>query len=167
MKLNKLIVISCAILAFSCSTDNENGMDEEQMEVSALIGTWNMTDVRFTEDPNNTELNLADEIVDVLVAEDCILVSFTFNEDGSAVAENSVQFLEINVGPTGLDVPCPTETTTDSTQWSLEGDQLTFINEDLVEETITIQLDGDTLIIAGEEIDSDNFSEGEAVFTRQ
>ena len=165
--MKKSIIVFFSVLFFtSCSTDNDADNDIQE-EVSGLVGTWNLTDVRFSGEAGGLEVNLADQIVDALVAEDCVLVSFTFNEDGTAVSENSVQFLEINAGLTGLDVSCPTDTTIDTTQWSLDGDQLTFINEDLEEETITIQLDGTTLIISGEDIDSDNFSEGEAIFTRQ
>ena len=110
---------------------------------------------------------LADEIVDELLAEDCFLVSFTFNADGTATAEDKVNYIEVNAGPSGLEVPCPSQSDIESTLWSLDGDQLTFINDNQEEETITIQLEEDTLIIAGEDIDEDNYAGAEAVFTRQ
>lgn len=162
--MKKGILIICSLLiSMACSTDNEN---EEMMESSALVGTWNMTDVRFEEDPEDTSLNLADEIVDRLVQEECFLVSFTFNADGTVSSLDRVSFIEVNVGPMGLDVPCPEESLTETGQWVLEGDQLSLVGEE-EEETIEIQLEGDILIIAGEQIDAENFTGAEAVFTRQ
>lgn len=163
MKKGIIALMSIVFLA-SCSTDSEN---DEMLETSALVGTWNMTDVRFQEDPNDTSLNLADEIVDQLVEEGCFLVSFTFNADGSAFGENKVNYIEINAGPTGLDVPCPEQSDIEATIWSLTGNQLTFINENQEEETITIQLEGNTLILAGDDINAENYTGAEVVFTRQ
>ncbi|GMN11632.1 hypothetical protein MTsPCn9_24900 [Croceitalea sp. MTPC9] len=163
MKKGITAIIALLFLA-SCSTDNEN---DGMLEASALVGTWNMTDVRFEEDPNDTSLNLADEIVDQLVEESCFLVSFTFNADGTATADNKVNYIEVNAGPTGLDVPCPNQSDVETTTWSLVGNQLTFINEDLEEETITVQLEGNTLILAGDDINAENYTGTEVVFTRQ
>lgn len=159
-----IIALMAIVFLASCSTDSEN---DEMLETSALVGTWNMTDVRFQEDPNDTSLNLADEIVDQLVEEECFLVSFTFNADGSASGENKVNYIEINAGPTGLDVPCPEQSDIEATIWSLTGNQLTFINENQEEETITIQLEGNTLILAGDDINAENYTGAEVVFTRQ
>jgi len=159
-----ITAIIALLFLVGCSTDSEN---DEMLETSALVGTWNMTDVRFEEDPNDTSLNLADEIVDQLVNENCFLVSFTFNADGTASADNKVNFIQVNAGPMGLDVPCPDQSDVETTTWSLVGDQLTFINEDLEEETITIQLEGNTLILAGDDINAENYTGAEVVFTRQ
>lgn len=163
--MKKGILAIFALLFFiSCSTDSEN---DEMLETSALVGTWNMTDVRFQEDPTDTSLNLADEIVDQLVEENCFLVTFTFNADGTASGENKVNYIEINAGPTGLEVPCPEQSDMEATLWSLTGNQLTFINEDQEEETITIELEGNTLILAGDDINAENYTGAEVVFTRQ
>ncbi len=162
--MKKVIIMIGAMLCFTaCSTDNENN---DELEASTLVGTWNMTDVRFPEDPSDTSLNLADEIVDQLVQENCFLVSFTFNADGSVTSEDKINFIEVNVGAMGLDVPCPDNSTVETAQWVLEGNQLTLTGADQ-EETITINLDSNTLIIAGEEINAQNYAGAEAVFTRQ
>jgi hypothetical protein len=161
--MKKVIIMLGAVLFFTaCSTDNEN---DGELESSALVGTWNMTDVRFPDDPNDTSLNLADEIVDQLVQENCFLVSFTFNADGSVTSEDKVNFIEVNAGM-GLDVPCPDNSTVETAQWVLEGNQLTLTGADQ-EETITIDLSSNTLIIAGEEINAQNYAGAEAVFTKQ
>ncbi len=162
--MKKVIIMLGAVLYFTaCSTDNEN---DGELEASTLVGTWNMTDVRFPDDPNDTSLNLADEIVDQLVQENCFLVSFTFNADGSVSSEDKVNFIEVNSGPMSLDVPCPDNSTVETAEWILEGNQLTLTGANQ-EETITIELDGNTLIIAGEEINAQNYAGAEAVFTKQ
>ena len=165
MKSYVFPIIAVLTLFSACSTDSDDNNDDAN-DASSLVGTWNMTDVRFTEVDDAT-LILADEIVDELLAEDCFLVSFTFNADGTATAEDKVNYIEVNAGPSGLEVPCPSQSDIESTLWSLDGDQLTFINDNQEEETITIQLEEDTLIIAGEDIDEDNYAGAEAVFTRQ
>jgi len=165
MKSYVFPIIAVLTLFSACSIDGDDNNDDAN-DASSLVGTWNMTDVRFTEVDDAT-LILADEIVDELLAEDCFLVSFTFNADGTATAEDKVNYIEVNAGPSGLEVPCPSQSDIESTLWSLDGDQLTFINDNQEEETITIQLEEDTLIIAGEDIDEDNYAGAEAVFTRQ
>ncbi|WP_350292757.1 lipocalin family protein [uncultured Croceitalea sp.] len=162
MKKGITVIIVLLFLA-GCSTDSENN---EMLETSALVGTWNMTDVRFEEDPNDTSLNLADEIVDQLADENCFLVSFTFNADGTVSSEDKVNFIQVNAGPMGLDIPCPEDSVVETAQWSLEGNQLT-ITGDNQEETITIQLEGNTFVIAGADINAENYTGAEAVFTRQ
>ena len=154
-------------LMFSCSTDGDDN-DNETPDSSTLVGTWNMSDVRFEEDPNDTSLNLADEVVDFLFAQDCILVSFTFNADGSVTSSDRINYLEINAGPNGLDVPCPTESDVEAATWILDGDQLTLDDGNGSVETITITFEGNnTFVISGDEIDANNYAGAEAVFSRQ
>ena len=66
----------------------------------------------------------------------------------------------------GLDVPCPQESVMETAQWVLEGNQLTITGAE-EEETITIELEGNTMVILGEEINAQNYTGAEAVFTRQ
>jgi len=165
MKFKLIAIVATLALTLSCSSDSEDDGAEMMSGESNLIGTWNLSDVNF-EDQSDIELNLAVEIVDNLAAEECYLVIFTFNADGTASAEDKTNFIEVNAGPNGLDVPCPTQSDTESSTWSLVGNQLTFINAELEEETIEIIIEGDTLIIAGEAIDPDNFTGAQAIFTR-
>ena len=167
MKKNWTLIGIVSILLIACSTDGDSNDAEEMVTTSALVGTWNLTDVRFMEDPNDTSLNLADEIVDQLVQENCVLVTFTFNENGSVSSSDKLNFIEINAGPTGLDVPCPEQSEDLTGTWTLEGNQLTVDDGSGTVETLTVELDGNTLIIPGEEIDPENYGDAEAVFTRQ
>ncbi len=165
MKKNWILLAIATMTLFACSTDNEGNNDE--LETSALVGTWNMTDVRFSEDPNDSTLILADELVDQLVQENCVLVSFTFNADGTVSSTDKLNFIEFNAGPMGLEVSCPTESESETGTWTLEGDQLTVDDGSGTTETLTIGLEGNTLIIAGEDIDANNYAGAEVVFTRE
>jgi len=147
--------------AIGCSTDNDEGATSEPQ----IVGTWNLTSVNFT-GQDETELNLAAEIIDRLAEEACYLVTFEFNANGNATATDRINFIEVNAGPTGLEVPCPTNSDVETTTWSLSGNQLTFINEDLEEETILVEIDGNTMILNGEDLNADNYAGAQAIFTR-
>ncbi len=165
MKIKIVFLIAAVtMMSYSCSTDEENN---EMMEetVSNLVGEWNLTDVNF-EGQSDIELNLAAEIIDRLADEQCYLVTFEFNADGTATATDRINFVEVNAGPTGLDVPCPTQSNTESSTWSLAGNQLTFINAEMEEETIEISLEGNTMILAGEAVDAQNYAGAQAIFTK-
>ena len=166
MKFSKLIIACFCLIQFSCSTDALNPINEQEIEVSDLVGVWNLTDLRLAEGFNTPSLNLAAEIVDELVKQNCFSVTFVFNADGSASTQDRVDFIEINPTLTRLEVPCPQGSDSETIIWSLEGDQLTISNESQEVETITIQLEDDTLIISGEVINEENYSGAEAIFTR-
>ncbi|UJH68424.1 lipocalin family protein [Allomuricauda sp. SCSIO 65647] len=156
------LFVACTFI-IACSTDNEENNDE--METASLVGTWNLTDARFEE---NGSLNFVDEVVDFLAAQDCFLISFTFNADGTVTSEDKINYLQQNVGTGGLDIDCPTQSDTETATWVLEGDQLTLDDGNGTTETITIAFEGNsTLVIAGEDIDANNYAGAEAVFTKQ
>lgn len=167
MKSRLILALAVSVLIFSCSTDGDDDDANTELGANALVGTWNMTDIRFEEDPEDTSLNLADEIFDRLSQEDCVLVSFTFNADGTMSGSSKLDFIEINASPAGLDVSCPEQSETETGTWVLEGNQLTVDNGSGDMETTTIELEGNTMIIAGDEIDENNYAGAEAVFTRQ
>ncbi|MEL6916340.1 MAG: lipocalin family protein [Bacteroidota bacterium] len=171
MKHNLLLLFLVATLTFSCSSDdNGDGGNEMPMEPSSLVGTWDFTEFRIDEATADDDLLFAKGIADVLLAEGCDILTFVFNNDETVDAEiRNFDDVQIDLTPDGggLSVECPTTFETESSIWSLDGDQLTFINEDGISETVTIQLNGDTLIVPAEILDSENASEGEAVFTRQ
>lgn len=161
----KVLAILLLMTIFSCSNDSDlNEMSDGQTEAN-IVGEWNLTAVNFT-GQNSSDLNLAAEIIDNLVDEQCYLVTFNFNGNGTATAEDKTNYIEVNATPTGLDVPCPTQSDIESSTWSLDGNQLTFINADMEEETIEITIDGDTMILDGEDVDADNYVGAQAVFTK-
>ncbi len=168
MKKNILLLFLATVFIYSCSADNTDDNGEMDGETSELVGTWVLTDLRTDDTVNNDDLNFAKQIIAFLQGTNCNLVTFTFNGDGTLASDNKVNFLSINLGAGGLDVPCPTESDMESSTWSLDGDQLTIVNGDMEEETITIIIENNTtLIIPGENIDENNYAGADAVFTRQ
>ena len=172
-----LLLFLATTLMVSCSSDSDDAgemdnMDQTGNEIteSDLVGTWVLTDLRFDETADNDDLDFAKEILMELQAIDCEAASFTFNADNTVVSESKLNFLanSISVGAGGLVITCPDESDIEETTWSLESNQLTFVNEGADDETITIVFeDENTLIIAGEDIDENNYAGAEAVFTRQ
>ncbi len=170
MKKSIIIVFLAIFTAFSCSTDNEDDSGNTQETTINLLGTWVLTDLRIDENTNDDDLNFAKQLLDAFSALDCDIVTFTFRNDNTVTSEDKTNFIIQNVtaGAGGLSVDCPTESVSETTTWSLDGDQLTFINDDLEEETITIELeDENTLIIAGSDINTNNYTGADAVFTKQ
>ncbi len=167
--MKKIIFLFVAIIiTSSCSNDSDDNANDSPSDTNQLVGTWVLTDLRIDSGVDNDDLDFAKQIIAFLQGIDCDLVTFTFNENGTVSSENRANFLSIDVGMNGLEIPCPTESETEASVWSLEGDQLTFVNENMEEETITISFEGnDTLIIAGADIDAENFAGADAIFTRQ
>lgn len=165
MKRNLLLLFVATALLWSCSSDSE---DEPNVEATSLVGTWELIDVKINESTASDPLKFAKGIADVLIEDDCDLWTFTFNADESLVSENKFNYIEVDLNNTGdgLSVPCPTNQDVDATTYSLDGDQLTFADGILSSETITIDLEGNTLTIAGDDLDPNNLSGSELVFSR-
>jgi len=193
MKISLSLLFVMCFLVFSCSTDSEgetvdddqigmedDGMldddmdsddddtDDEMSDNDDLIGLWVLTELRVDESVDDDDLDFAGEILNFLVAAECDLITFNFKDDGTVDSESKANYIEIGLGAGGLEIPCPEDSDVESTLWSLEGDQLTFVNDMQEEETITIVLeDEDTLIIAGQDIDENNYVGADAVFIRR
>ncbi len=162
------ILFLTTILIISCSDDGDDGSDNTSNGTSPIVGTWVLTDLRIDSSVDDDDLDFAKQIVSFLQGIDCDLITFTFNDDGTVTSVDRASFLSINVGMGGLDIPCPMQSETEASTWSLNGNQLTFINANMEEETLVISFEGDdTLILAGADIDPDNFTGADAVFTRQ
>lgn len=151
----------CAIgvLGFSCSTDS----GDEELTSNSLVGTWEIHEVQKEQ---SSTLNLPKEIADKLLEEGCKLLTFTFSEDGSVTTKSKLNHITFDAGPTGITVDCPQQEDTESSVWELNGNKLTFADSPISTDTITIDLDGNTLIIDGADIDADNYSDMKIVFKR-
>ena len=154
-----LAMFSIGVLAFSCTLPDE---DDELYE-SFLGGKWEMSEVQREE---SSTLNLPKEIAEKLLSENCELLTFTFTDDGKVNTTSKLNHITFNAGPNGLTVDCPEQTDTESTVWELDGDKLTFADSPVSTNTITIQLEGDTLTIDGADIDADNYSNMKIIFKR-
>lgn len=167
--MKKYLFFLCigASFLFSCSSDKDE--DNLKDESGSIVGTWSFTELN-TDDADSSQIALSEDIIGVLIAQNCEILVFDFMDDNTVTAV-SRDFTEtgrdINLGGTGLLIECPSNSLTKSSIWSLEGNQLTFLNEDQTEETVTIELDGNTLIIPAEIINEENLGGAKAIFTRR
>ncbi len=169
MKRIFLFLFIAVALTYSCSSDSDDGPGGGDT-ASNLIGTWDLSGIAVDEATANDDLVFAQGIVDVLLAQNCNLLSITFNADNTAIlVDRDFGDIEINLDPSGggLDIPCPAESNTETVTYELNGNTLTITFQDETQETATISLNGDMLTIGGEFVDEDNLAEAEAVFTRR
>ncbi len=160
IKKSIVFLITICVLSVSCSKDSE----KELYSGSSLVGTWEVSEVKSEESSN---LNLPKEIANKLIGEGCKLLTYTFNKEGTVVIKSKLNHIVFNATSTGLDVDCPQETDTEIANWELNDNQLTYTDENGTKDTITIKFEGNTFIIFGEDIDSDNYSGMEIVFTKK
>ncbi len=170
MKRNLLLLFVASALIFSCSSDDNGGGDDTPTE-DKLVGTWDLSTIEIDDDIEDQDLEFAKDIVDVLIAQDCNLLTLIFAADGTlTIQERDFSDVEINVnqGGTGLDIPCPDADADETAEWSLDGNQLTITFEDTTSETVTVAFDGNnTLIVDAEFVDEDNLSDATAVFAKR
>ncbi|MGB5436335.1 MAG: lipocalin family protein, partial [Maribacter sp.] len=144
MKRYILLCTVMAALVFSCSSDKEDDLAIE----NSIVGTWKFTELNIDNASSPNEIRLANDVIEVLTASGCDILVFEFKSDNTvtAVAKDFTETgRDVNSDGTGLLIECPSNVETSSSTWSLEGDQLSFIDENGLEETVTIKLDGDTL----------------------
>ncbi|MEM8998850.1 MAG: hypothetical protein AAGB24_01185 [Bacteroidota bacterium] len=139
--------------------DTGDDMDDG---ISLVGGTWALTDLEIDESIDDLDLDLADFVLESLVSEECYLLTFVFNDDGTMVSTDKLSYIEVD----GLSVSCPEGQDELMYEWMLEMDQLTLIDSG-EQETITILLNetGDMLTIAGADIDP-TYEGANAIFTR-
>lgn len=164
MKTRITLLFLSATLLLSCSSDNDG---ENEGGEESLIGTWSFTELNV--DDADGEIKLANEVIKVLISQGCDILTFEFKSDQTMEAEYrdfTQTGTDVNSGGTGLLIECPENAEITSSTWSLEGDQLTIVDDDGMNDTVTIQLNGDTLTVSAEIIDEDNLEGAEAVFKR-
>ncbi len=154
-----------AVIFASCSSDAENNK-----AAANITGTWDATALQIDEANATTDEEFARDILDFLTDQDCYILTFTFNEDLSVIAENAVNYVEINVnaGGTGLDIPCPAEKDTDVSTYTFDGEVLTFVDGGGMEVSVGASISGNNLLLDASDLDIPNFnSGGTLVFNRR
>ena len=166
MKPYTLLYLFAFLFVFSCSTDKEDDLLNED----SIVGTWKFTELNIDNANSSNDIRLANDVIEVLTASGCEILVFEFKSDNTvtAVAKDFTETgKDVNSDGSGLLIECPSNIETSSSTWGLEGDQLTFIDENGMEETITIILDGNTLTIPAEVVNEDNLKGAEAIFKRK
>lgn len=166
MRRNVWVTLGMIGVLFSCSKsdDNNNGMETEQ---STIVGQWRATELQIDDQTASDDAIFGKQILDFLTARDCFILTFDFKADLSVTAENSADYLTINASPTGLDVPCPTQSDTTESTYTFDGSVLTTVDENGQTLTVDVTIDGDTMTVDATDLDIENFNdEGQLIFKR-
>ena len=164
MKRNLFLLFISTTFLLSCSTD-DNKLDDANDE-NQIVGSWQAREFKAA-DPNSSNVNFGAEILAKLTAEDCYILTFTFNEDLSLVAESGVNYLEISASPTGIVVPCPTQSDIETSTYTFDGTTLTTIDIDGAIVTVKVTIDGNIMSADATDLDLPNFDgEGELIFEK-
>jgi len=165
--MRKIVVILFlgSLLISSCSTDKTSDNTD-----NSIIGSWDLTALTIDEATASDEEEFGQDILNMLSATDCYLITLTFNEDLSLVTEDASNYLEIGVNPggTGLDVPCPSQRNMETTTYVYEDGVLTFIDDNQETVSVNLSMSGSTMTMAAQELDVENFNAGgELIFTKR
>lgn len=166
MKKILLIFLSISLFTISCSKDDNGGGTDE----SSIEGTWDATELRIDESNASDEEEFGRDILDFLTAKDCYIVTFTFNSDATLLVEDSVNYLEINQNSdgSGIDIPCPTESDTNSTSYTYQGQVLTFIDSNGQTVNANVEINGNIMVIDASSLNIPNFNTGgELIFRKR
>ena len=165
MKVKAILYVILGLFIISCSTDKEM-----QAEADTILGTWDLTALELDEGTATTDEEFGQQILSVLSASDCYLLTLTFNEDLSLETQDATNYLVIGVNSsgTGLEVPCPAERDTNTTMYTYAEGVLTFIDENQQTVSVNVSINGNIMVVSATELDVENFnSGGELIFTRR
>ena len=160
MKSNILFLFMATALMYSCSNDDDNSSEPESV---SIVGSWQATELVIDDAAASDDARNARDLLNFLTAKDCFVITFTFNEDLSAVAKNSINF----ISPTANDIPCPTEEDIDDGTYTYDGTTLTIL--DSAGETVSIAatVTGDILTLDASSLEIPDFNvSGELLFER-
>jgi len=158
--------IALVSLLFSCSSDKDS--DSMDTSPSAIIGTWDATELVIDNNTASDDAKFGKQILDFLTNEDCYIITLQFNEDLTAEASNAANFVEVNATANGLDVPCPTESDTESSTYTFDGSVVSIV--DMSGETINVDvsIQGDLMTVDAADLEIPNFDDsGELIFRRR
>jgi hypothetical protein len=164
MKRIILALVFCASISYSCSDDKE----DDEINATELIGVWKFSKLDIANATGNVKL--ANDVLTVLVATGFDILNYNFKSDQTVTAslrDFTETGRDVNSGGTGLLIQCPSNVQTSTGIWELNGDKLSFIDANGNKETVTIQIDGDTLTVPGEVVNEDNLKGTKAIFKKQ
>ncbi len=165
MKKKVMLYVLMGMMVISCSTDKMADATS-----GGIIGTWDLTALEINDGSASSEEAFAQDILDILSASDCHLLTLTFNEDLTLVTQDATNYLEIGVNGSGigLEVPCPSQRDTFTTPYIYAEGTLTFTDENQQSVTVDVVISGNTMVISAQDLDVENFNAGgNLVFSRR
>lgn len=164
MKLKGIYIAMVCACAWSCSSDSDGSSTAN----NDIVGTWDATELRVDQDTASDEAIFGSQILQVLTNEDCFIITLQFNQDLTAEARSAVNNLDINVGATGLSVPCPTDFESEANTYTYEDGVVSFINEDGETVNAMVSINGDVMTVNAASLEIPNFNDsGELIFQRR
>ena len=184
-----LLICVTAALVFSCSPEKivEDVVKEQEEKLEELIkevvkedeteegtdqsamlhGKWEASELKIDSNTASDQMKFGKQILDHLTNKECFIISFIFNTDFTVMVENSVNHLEINVGGTGLDVPCTEKKDTESSMYTYDGETLTLVDGDGKELILAVTVEENTMTVDAKDLDLPNFNEdGQFQYTK-
>ena len=163
-----LFFLGMALVLISCSSDKNDSEAETQVASTAILGTWDATELVIDDATASDNTKFAKGILDLLTDKDCYVVTLTFNEDLTASASNSANYVEVNATGTGLDIPCPTESDIESSTYTFDGTTVTTTKSDGEVLNINVSIDGDVMTVDAVDLEIPNFSDdGKMIFVKR
>jgi hypothetical protein len=163
-----LFFLGIALVLISCSSDKNDGEAEVQVASTAILGTWDATELVIDNATASDNTKFAKGILDLLTDKDCYVVTLTFNEDLTASASNSANYVEVNATGTGLDIPCPTEADIESSTYTFDGTTVTTTKSNGEVLNINVSIDGDVMTVDAADLEIPNFSDdGQMLFVKR
>lgn len=164
MKRTLLVLFMASAVIVSCSTDKEDASSRD-----SLVGTWAMSSVipGNVADVDEAEMDYKTKPYIDLIASDCQLLVITFNEDGSQITENKVNYIMHDFDGEKIVFSCPTQKDTNSGSWSLDGNSLTITDKFGNEEQATVKMEGNTFSVSGDDLGDVNLAETKVIFTKR
>ncbi len=163
-------ICSCLVLVsliFSCSSDKDG--DNPETDVNAIIGTWDVTELRIDNDTASDQAKFGKQILDKLAEQDCSILTLDFKEDLSTTASNSANYLEFNiVPPIGLTVTCPEQSDTETSTYTYDGSILSVVDSEGAVVELNVSITGNEMVVNASDLEIENFDDsGVLVFVKR
>ena len=163
-----LCIAGIVLTLISCSSDKDETQTEAEVQSTAIIGTWDATELEIDNETASDDAKFGKQILDFLTADNCFIITLQFNEDLTASASNSANYIEVNATATGLDIPCPTDSDVNESTYPFDGETVTTIDENGDELAIGVSIEGNIMTVDASDLDIPNFSEdGQLIFVKR
>jgi hypothetical protein len=168
MYRNILCFLGMISVLFSCSSDKNEAATNEEVAINAIVGSWDATALKIDNETASDDAKFAKQILDFLTEENCFIVTLQFNEDLTATATNSANYIEINATGTGLDVPCPTQADVESSTYMFDGKVVTILDSNGESVLVDVAISGNIMTVDATDLEIPNFTDsGELIFVKR
>ena len=86
-----LCIAGIVLTLISCSSDKDETQTEAEVQSTAIIGTWDATELEIDNETASDDAKFGKQILDFLTADNCFIITLQFNEDLTASASNSAK----------------------------------------------------------------------------